>query len=270
MKKILCINSIRSTALVVTMLISAFTVFTACNRASYLDVDASNRPPLSAKISFVNARPVSNQNLLFWTYTSQVTPTAIAMNKATPYLDAQFGLVQINITALGGSSYLASRVFGGSATFSATGGPNGPIAGYYHTVMAVKGANNADSLMLFYDDLSAPAAGKAKLRFVNLAQGAGPVDVSFGGTSIFSKVPYGAAGGAVLSGPELNVNSIGPYITLNAGSGNIAVRSSSTNTLLEIKGGVADNLTLQAGKIYTVFVNGDASGPLAATVLQHN
>jgi hypothetical protein len=137
-------------------LLCCLTVFLAlsCKKASYLDVDASNRPPLSAKISFVNARPV-NQGILFYTYTTQVTPAAVPMNKATPYLDAQFGLVQINISAAGSTSYLASRVFGGSAEFTSSGGPNGPIPGYYHTVFALRSkASNfsTDSIALFFDE----------------------------------------------------------------------------------------------------------------------
>lgn len=180
-------------------------LFTSCNKTDYLNVPATERPPLAAKISFVNARPV-NQGINFYTYTTQVTPTPVGMNKATPYMDAQFGLVQINFAAAGNTSYLASRVFGGSATFTATGGPNGPIAGYYHTVFALKAtASNytVDSVMLFFDDLTAPAAGMAKLRFVNLAPGSSSVDVSFAGNTIFTNVGYGSAGGAVLSGTSL-------------------------------------------------------------------
>ena len=116
-------------------------------------------------------RPV-DQGINFLTYTTQVAnPTPVMMNTATPYLDAQFGLVQINFQAAGSSSYLASRVFGGAATFSPSGGPNGPIAGYNHTVFAARAATGnftTDSLILFYDDLGDPPAGMAKFRFVHL------------------------------------------------------------------------------------------------------
>src|SRR4051794_33692412 len=85
-------------------------IFTSCNKTDYLDVAAADRAPLSAKVSFVNARPV-DQGINFLTYTTQVNTSPVAMNKTTPYMDAQFGLVQINIAAPGSSSYLASRVF---------------------------------------------------------------------------------------------------------------------------------------------------------------
>lgn len=247
-------------------------VLSSCTKANYLDVDAADRSPLSAKISFVNARP-ENQGLLFWTYTTKVTTTPVAINNATPYLDAQFGLVQINVSAEGGSSYLSSRVFGGSATFTSNGGPNGPIPGYYHTVFAAKAKANsfkADSLMLFYDDLAAPPAGKAKLRFVNLSPGVDSVDVIFGGSPLFSKVKYGEAGGAILSGAGLNLFSIGPYTTVDAKSGIIEILNSGSGTPVLFKGGGIGNIILQEGKIYTAFISGESSNGILLSVLQHN
>lgn len=271
MKKIFKINCTHTYAGSIYLLIcSCIVLFTSCKKTDYLNVDASNRPPLAAKISFVNARPV-NQGLLFWTYTTQVTPTPVPMYGASSYLDAQFGLVQINITAAGSTSYLASRVFGGAATFSASGGPNGPIAGYYHTVFAVKASSQnftADSLILFYDDLSTPPAGNAKLRFVNLGTKTPAVDVAFNGNTLFTGVKYGAAGGAILSGSNLNAFSIGPFATVTAGSGNLVIKETDTGNPITIKGG-GDYLTLQDGKIYTVFINGDYNN-ISVTILQQN
>jgi hypothetical protein len=93
--------------------------------------------------------------------------------------------VQINFTEGTNTSYKASYQFGNSATFSATGRPNGPIATFYHTVVAARTSNNkADSLILFYDDLKSPDTGKAKLRFVNLTVGTGTLNVFNGQTSV--------------------------------------------------------------------------------------
>jgi hypothetical protein len=254
------------------VLFIAVLFFTSCSKTESLDADASERPPLSARISFVNARPV-DQKLIFWTYTTQVTPTALSMNTASPYLDAQFGLVQVNTTASGSTSYLASRVFGGAATFSSSGGPNGPIPGYYHTVFALKGKGgnfSSDSLMLFYDDLAAPPAGKAKLRFVNLAAGAGPVNVLLDGEPLFSNVDYGAAGGAVLSGSGLSAYSIAPFINVDAGAAELLVQKMATSENLVSKTGGPVSITLQEGKVYTVFVNGEPNTPMGTTLLLHN
>lgn len=168
---------------------------------------------------------------------------------------------------------LASRVFGGAADFTSSGGPNGPVPGYFHTVFALKGkAMNytADSLMLFYDDLSAPAAGNAKFRFVNLAPGSAPVDVSFKGNTIFTSVSYGAAAGAVLSGTGLNAYSIGPFKPVPAGTGNLVIRSLGNGALIKFNSTEWDTLNLLEGRIYTLFITGDSNSFLTATILQHN
>lgn len=264
-------NKILSSRTSILLVLGVLT-FASCTKTDYLNVNATNRTPLTAKISFVNALPV-DQGINFLTYTTQVNATPVLMNKATPYMDAQFGLVQINITAAGSSSYLASRVFGGAATFSPSGGPNGPIAGYNHTVFAARAsASNytTDSLILFYDDLSAPAAGMAKFRFVNLTPSLGPVDISFAGKNIFTNVAYGYAGGEVLTGTGLNAFSIGPFVTVPAGTGNAVITSSTTGSIVTIKDAKMQNLTFAEGKAYTVFLNGNASGEVVATVLQHN
>jgi hypothetical protein len=240
----------------------------SCRKTDYLDIDSSDRPSLVAHISFVNARPV-NVGLQFWTYTTQVTKTAVAINTKTDYLDTQFGDVQINFTEGTNTTYKASRQFGNSATFTSTGGPNGPIATYYHTVFAVKNiAGTADSLILFYDDLSTPAAGKAKVRFVHLAPGQPAVDVAVTGQeSLFTNVGYGQAGGQILSGEGYNVWSLGPFVNVDAGNVTFTVTKNSDHSVVN----ALENVALAAGKIYTVYINGTpGSEGIGATVITHN
>ncbi|WP_121812149.1 DUF4397 domain-containing protein [Mucilaginibacter kameinonensis] len=244
----------------------------SCKKTDYLDINAADRPALAAHISFVNARPV-NTGIQFWVYTTQVTKTALAINTKSDYIDTQFGDVQINFTEGTNTSYKASRQFGNSATFTSTGGPNGPIANYYHTVFAVK--NNkatADSLILFYDDLSAPAAGKAKVRFVNLAPGTSNVDFGIAGqTALFTNTAYGRAGGSVLSGTGLSTWSLGPFATVDAGIVNFSVTQTSDHTAVNIANDKLKDVTLTAGKIYTIYINGTpGSSAIGATILTHN
>lgn len=249
-------------------LLGLILVAASCNKTDYLDIDSSDRPSLVAHISFVNARPV-NVGIQFWTYTTQVTKTAVAINTKTDYLDTQFGDVQINFTEGTNTTYKASRQFGNSAAFTSTGGPNGPIATYYHTVFAVKNvAATADSLILFYDDLSAPPAGKAKVRFVHLAPGEPPVDVAITGhESLFRNVGYGQAGGQILSGEGYNVWSLGPFVNVDAGKAGFTITTSADHAVLD----VLENVDLVAGKIYTVYINGTpGSESIGATVITHN
>jgi len=247
-------------------------VISSCKKTDYLDINAADRPTLAAHISFVNARPV-NVGIQFWTYTTQVTKTAVPINGKSDYLDTQFGDVQINFTEGTNTSYKASRQFGNSATFTSSGGPNGPIANYYHTVFAIKNTKaTADSLILFYDDLAVPAAGKAKIRFVNLAPGSPNVDFGITGqTALFTNTAYGRAGGSVLSGIGFNTWSIGPFITIDAGSLNFQVSKTSDHSAVNILNNQLSNISLQAGKIYTIYINGTpGSTAIGATILTHN
>jgi len=240
---------------------------TGCKDTDYLDVNAADRPPLHANISFVNARAISS-GINFYTFTDKITPTPVALNEASAYLPTVFGNVQINFTEGSNTSYKASYQFGNSATFTATGRPNGPIATYYHTVVAARTANNkADSLILFYDDLKTPETGKAKLRFINLSPGLGTINVLNGTTPLFSNVAYGRAANSSLSGESLNVWSLGPFQSVNPGiySLNFTNAASGSTT------GLTSTLTLEAGKIYTVFTNGlpNGSPALGVKVLEH-
>lgn len=248
----------------------------ACGKNDYLDIDASNRPPLSAKVKFVNAN-ANAAGVHFWDFTRKITTALVPHNGSTPYLDTQYGKVQYNLTEGAGTSYKASYLFGGSATFiqetnsASFAGPNGPIANFYHTIFSVSklksstlNPGNVDSLILVYDDLTAPAAGKAKVRFANFATAAGNLDLAYAaGAAIFTNVGYGSFGDQTIipytngkspeTIPGLSWKTLGPYKELNAGA----------NQNLEIRntGGAAlpvSNLTgvnLEEGKIYTIFIN---------------
>jgi hypothetical protein len=251
----------------------ALLAISSCKKTDYLNVNAANRPPLAAYVSFVNALDV-NEGVQFWTYITQVTKTLVPLNGYTPYINAQYGDVQINVTQGTSTSYIVSREFGNSATFTATGGPNGPIATYYQTVFAIKNTKaTADSLILFYDDLTAPASGKAKIRFVNLAPGAPNVDFGITGqsTPLFTNTKYGNAGGAILSGTGLNAYSIGPFITVDAGTVSFNVTKTSDQSAIVIANNLLNNITLASGKIYTIYINGTPSSTdLGATIITHN
>lgn len=254
------------------LFIAVLFLTTSCKKTDYLNINNADRPPLAAHISFVNARPV-NTGIQFWTYITQVTKTAVAINTKTDYLDTQFGDVQINFTEGTNTSYKASRQFGNSATFSSSGGPNGPIATYYHTVFAVKNTKaTADSLILFYDDLTPPAQGKAKIRFVNLAPGTPAVDFGITGqTALFTNTIYGRAGGSILSGTGYNAWSLGPFVTVDAGTVNFSVNQTSDHSAVNILNDKLNNVILAAGKIYTIYINGTpGSAAVGATILAHN
>lgn len=268
----------------------------SCNKADYLDIDAGDRSPLSAKVKFVNAR-TSDVAVNFWDFTRKVTPGLLPRNAASGYLDTQFGKVQYNLTEGTSASYKASYVFGGSANFiqetntASFAGPNGPIADFAHSVFAVKkrltstlNPNNTDSLILVYDDLERPAAGKVKIRFANFSPDAPKIDFVYAaGTSIFSGVGYGnfgdqvvipyTAGKAPAIVEGLTWKTLGPFKEIDAGSNlNFQIKNATDHSVIPVSKNTLSGITLENGKIYTVFINGLRSGSpeLTATVILHN
>ncbi|MES2807330.1 MAG: hypothetical protein V4619_01810 [Bacteroidota bacterium] len=269
---------------------------TACKKTEYLDTDNSERPPLSAKVKLVNALTISVP-LNFLDFTRQINTTVVTRNTATGYLDTQFGKVQYNTTEGTNTSYKSSYVFGGSANFvqetdkASFSGPNGPIATYYHTLFTVDkrkpsklNPGNRDSLILVYDDLAAPAAGKAKIRFANFSTDAPNLNFNIaGGASIFTNVGYGSFGDQTVltydatgKGPAtiagLSWKTLGPFKEINAVTAGIfEIRNTTTNAIIPITGTTLNSATFQDGKIYTVFINGTvAAGTISATIIPHN
>jgi len=96
--------------------------------------------------------------------------------------------------------------------------------------------------LVLEDDLTAPATGKAHVRFVHLSPDAPAVDVAVtAGPVVFSNVAFRGYQG---------------FTPLNAGTYNLEVRVAGTATVaLPLPG-----ITLEAGKIYTVFARGFLSG----------
>ena len=106
------------------------------------------------------------------------------------------------------------------------------VAGKNYTVAAV-GALAAISGKVFEDDVTAPAAGKAKVRLIHAATDVPEVDVAVkGGATIVSKLGLGQAS---------------PYSELAAGSYDLEIRGTGTTNVL-----LAKPVTLQAGGVYTI------------------
>lgn len=106
------------------------------------------------------------------------------------------------------------------------------------------------------DDLTAPASGKAHVRFVHLSPNAPAVDVA-------------VTGGAVVFGNK-SFKDYTAFTPLDAGTYNLEVRVAGTSTVaLPLPG-----ITLQAGKIYTVFAKGFLGGTgsqaLGAQIIANN
>lgn len=110
-----------------------------------------------------------------------------------------------------------------------------------YSVFAVDSVSKIGAVVLT-DDLSTPATGKAHVRFVHLSPDAPAVDITLAnGTVVF---------------PNRAFKEFTAFTPLDAGTYNLQVRVAGTSTVaLDLPG-----ITLQAGKIYTVFAKGFLTG----------
>lgn len=110
--------------------------------------------------------------------------------------------------------------------------------------------------LVLVDDLTKPAAGKAHVRFVHLSPDAPAVDVAL-------------QGGAVVFGNKSFKESTA-FTPLGAGTYDLEVRLAGTNTVVLPLPGI----TVEAGKIYTVFAKGFVGGTgaqaLGAQIIVNN
>jgi hypothetical protein len=111
-----------------------------------------------------------------------------------------------------------------------------------YSVFAVDSVSKISAVVVM-DDLSAPAAGKAHVRFVHLSPNAPAVDIAV------------ASSGAVVFGNK-KFKEYSAFTPLAVGKYNLDVRVAGTNTVAL----VLPEITLEEGKIYTVFAKGFLGG----------
>ena len=112
------------------------------------------------------------------------------------------------------------------------------------------------------DDLAAPAAGKAHVRFFHFSPNAPAVDIAVtGGPVLF---PNRIFNDQATNSTQAN------FTPVDAGTYNLEVRPAGTNTVVL----ALPNITLTAGKIYTVFAKGFLGGAgaeaLGAQIIVNN
>jgi hypothetical protein len=116
----------------------------------------------------------------------------------------------------------------------------------YYSLFSVGTINNVDTFFV-RDDVSLPAAGRARVTFYNLSTDAGPVDIvnSQDGTVIVSNLGYKQRGSAVEMAP---------------GNYRFQVNVAGTSTVLR----AARELMIDANSVYTVWARGLRTMPPGA------
>jgi hypothetical protein len=171
-----------------------------------------------------------------------VAKTNLTFPNNTPYLSVNGGTRNIKVNVTG----TATSVINANLPFT---------AGMNYSVFAIDSVSKISALVVT-DTLTAPASGKAHLRFFHLSPNAPAVDVAL-------------QGGAVLIANK-KFKDYTSFIPLNAGTYNLEVRLAGTTTVVLS----LPNVTLSNGSIYTVFAKGFVGGTgaqaLGAQIIVNN
>jgi len=195
--------------------------------------DSNSNPvapaPASARVMAVHASPDAPAVDLL--VDGVVAGTGLAFPNNTSYLSVPAGTRNVKVNVAGTTTTVIDANLPVSAGGNYSVFANGPVSSIGALVVA--------------DDLTPPAAGKAHVRFVHLSPDAPAVDVAVtGGPVLFADRAF---------------QQYTAFTPVDAGTYNLEVRPAGTGTVaLAIPG-----VTLQAGKIYTVFAKGFLGGSSA-------
>jgi len=180
----------------------------------------------------------------------KVNATALSFPNNTGYLTVTAGTRNVKVNAAGTSTTVIN------ADVPFTKDKNYSLFAYNQ--LASIGA------ILVEDNLSAPASGKAHIRFFHLSPGAPAVTVGVLAGSTFTPVFSNRA-----FETQATAAANQAFAPVDAGTYTFDVRvAGTTNSVLTLTG-----INLQAGKIYTVFARGivgNTTTPLGASIIAHN
>lgn len=218
-----------SSILSIALLTLATAIFTSCSKDDN-----------KAKVMVVHASPdAPGVDILI--DNSKVSEAILTFPKNTGYLEVDPGVRNIKVNAAGTSN----SVINADVTLN---------EGINYSVFAVNTLDKIEAVIV-EDDLTAPASGKAHVRFAHLSPDAPAVDVAL-------------KGGAVLF-PNFSFKTFSNFTPIDAGSYTLEVRLAGTETVaLELP-----PISLASGKIYTIFARGLAAGgsnPLGAEIINNN
>jgi hypothetical protein len=197
-----------------------------------------------AKVMIVNAASGS-QAQDFYLDNSKVNTEAVAYSQSSTYISTDAG-----------NSRKAEFKNNGNASVNFTGYVDLASNQNYTFFYTGKADGSGNSSAVFKDEQASPSPNKAKLRFVNLAEGLASANLMITGGLVFaSNVAFGTAS----SFSEVNPGTFALQTVLSG--------SASTSANL-------GSFTLEAGKIYTIYTSGSLTGSadaaISAKLLTHN
>lgn len=194
-----------------------------------------------AKLMVVHASPdAPGVDLLI--DNEKVNAAALTFFNGTGYLEITSGVRNIKVNAAGTSTTVIN------ADIEFTSNMN-------YSLFACNLLNNLEAV-LYEDNVSAPASGKAHVRFIHMSPDAPAVDIALDASDVVF--------------PNVAFKQSSSLTPLDAGTYDLEVRVAGTQTVaLDL-----DPITLESGKIYTVVARGTLSGTgdqtLTASIIANN
>ncbi len=231
-------NTMYSLKFLSMLSIALLTMFSV---SSCSDDDDDATPAGNARLMIVHASPDAPAVDLLLD-NSKVNTSPVEFLDNTAYLTVTEGTRNIKVNVAG-------------TTTTALAANLGFTKNKNYTLFAVDSVSKLNALFI-EDNLTAPASGKAHVRFIHLSPDAPAVDVALtGGGVVFGKISF---------------KDYTDFTPLDAGTYNLEVRLAGTaNVVLPLPG-----ISLTAGKIYTVyakgFVGGSGDQALNAQIIVNN
>ncbi len=191
------------------------------------DDDNPTAPAAKANVMVVHASP--NAPAVDLLVDNVVAGSGLVFAGNTGYLPVNAGTRNVKVNVAGTSTTVIN------ADLPLTANTN-------YSVFAVDSVSKISTVVL-NDDLAAPAAGKAHVRFVHLSPNAPAVNITL-------------TNGTIVFGNKVFKQST-DFTPLDAGTYNLQVRDAATNNTVVLN---LPGITLAAGKIYTVFAKGFLGG----------
>lgn len=191
------------------------------------DDDNPAAPVATASVMVVHASP--NAPAVDLLVDNTVAGSGLAFPNNTTYLSVDAGTRNVKVNVSGTNTTVIN------ADLSLTENTS-------YTIFAVDSVSKISTVVLS-DNLAAPAAGKAHVRFVHLSPNAPAVNITLtNGTIVFGNKSFKQAT---------------DFTTLDAGTYDLQVRDAATNNSVVLS---LPGITLTNGKIYTVFAKGFLGG----------
>jgi len=196
----------------------SLTMFSSCKKDDNDDLYGN----ASAEVNLINASPDAASAQL---YVADVlrTPTAISYGQESGYNKTYAGDQNVVIKSANGQALSSSQT-------------QLDAMGKYSFFLV--GQNNKLDMITVTDDQTAPASGKAKIRFVNASPNSTSVTLAVGNTVIASNQDF---------------RSVSSSTEITAGVYTLTLTNATNNTTTVV---TTPNTTWESGKIYTVYAKG--------------